>query len=279
MIKQDIIQINDFVFDLRVLGVQNDPMVVLLHGFPETSFMWINLIKDIAPQGFYCVAPNLRGYSKNAVPKGKKHYTIDKLCQDVIGIAAALGKNKFHLVGHDWGAAIGWYLVHEHPEKILSWTALSVPHISAFSKAITTDADQIKKSRYIKNFQIPYLPEMRIRKKDFELFRKLWKHSSTEEIEDYLSVFKNKKSLTAALNYYRANYKVFLKHSIGDIWVPTLLIWGQYDLAIGATSVENGHQYMRKYYKFVKLDAGHWLIQTQFEQLKEEISAHLLKFE
>ena len=278
MIKEEKIKIEALTFDCRVLGDKDDVLVVFLHGFPETSFMWIDLMKEISPKGFYCVAPNLRGYSKDAIPKGKKHYSINKLSADILNITKKLGKEKFHLIGHDWGAVIGWYLTHEYSENILSWSSLSVPHISAFAKAITSNEDQIKKSQYIKNFQIPYLPEMRIRKNDFELFRKLWKNSSEEEINDYLSVFKNKRSLTSAINYYRANYEILRKPSIGNIEVPTLFIWGEKDMAIGAISVENNHQYMKAYYKFIKLNADHWLIQTKFDEIKKEIGEHLLKF-
>lgn len=278
MVQVKNLRINKLIFDCRVSGNKNNELVIFLHGFPETSFMWNHLISEISELGFYCVAPNMRGYSKAARPRRKKNYTIDKLTQDILDIAKTLGKEKFHLVGHDWGAAIGWYLVYHNPKSILSWSALSVPHITAFAKAITTDKDQIKKSKYIKNFQIPYLPEMRLKKNDFELFKKLWKYSSAEEVKDYLSVLKGKRALTAALNYYRANYKIFRTHSIGDIHVPTLFIWGEHDMAIGSYSVENSHQYMKSAYKFVKLNAGHWLIQTKYDEVKIEIIEHVLKF-
>ena len=169
-------------------------------------------------------------------------------------------------------------MVHDYSEFILSWSALSVPHIQAFGYAIANDPIQKRKSQYIKNFQVPFLPELKIRKNDFELFRKLWKHSSNEEVEDYLSIFRNKKALTASLNYYRANAKNFENGAVGDITVPTLFIWGEHDLAIGEVSVEQGHQYMKGYYKFVKLDAGHWLIQTQYNTIKTEVIEHILKF-
>ena len=272
------IKINDFVFDCRISGNKDDQLVILLHGFPESSFMWIDLMQDISALGFYCIAPNMRGYSEGARPKGKQHYTIDKLCQDVLDIAKFVGKEKFHLIAHDWGAVIGWKTVYDNPKAILSWTALSIPHIKALSYAIANDAVQKKKSQYVKNFQVPFLPEMQIRKNDFELFRKLWKHSSEEEVEDYLFIFRNKKALTAALNYYRANYQFLRKLQIGNINVPTLFIWGEHDLAIGAYGVEYSHKYMKSYYKFVKLDAGHWLIQSRYEDIKTEIIEHLLKF-
>ena len=278
MVRRENIEINDLTFDCRILGNKKDDLVIFLHGFPESNFMWIELMKAVSPLGFYCVAPNMRGYSQGARPRGKKHYAIDKLSKDVMDIARYFEKEKFHLIGHDWGAAIGWKTVYENSKSILSWSALSVPHIKAFSYAITNDHDQKKKSQYIKTFQVPFLPEMNIRKNDFTFFKRLWKHSSKEEVEDYLSVFRNKKALTAAINYYRANNKILKANNIGDIAIPVLFIWGEHDIAIGSVGVAQSHQYMKGYYKFVKLDTGHWLIQTKFDMIKEEISLHLLKF-
>ncbi|MEN8248553.1 MAG: alpha/beta hydrolase [Bacteroidota bacterium] len=260
-------------------GKETDELVILLHGFPETSFMYHDLIEGISAKGFYCVAPNMRGYSSGARPSGRKHYTRDKLTQDVIDIAQELGKEKFHLVGHDWGAAIGWQVVHDYPDRILSWTALSVPHTQSFFEAILNDKDQQKKSEYIKMFQFPFLPEMKIRSKNYKLLRKLWYAQSEEEVEDYLAVIKEKGALTAMLNYYRANYKALKRADqetiLGDIQVPTLFLWGSKDIAVGKVAVENGHRFMKGDYKFLELDAGHWLVQEKYDEVKEAIIQHL----
>jgi pimeloyl-ACP methyl ester carboxylesterase len=198
---------------------------------------------------------------------------------DVLNISRFLDKPKFHLVGHDWGAAIGWKLVHDHPNAILSWTGISVPHLQAFGKAITVDREQRKMSQYVKNFQLPILPEMQIRKDNFRLFRKLWKNSDSDEIDDYLEVFRNPKQLTASLNYYRSNYHWLKKATdeqiLGDIYVPTLFIWGKKDVAIGAYSVSESHQYMKNDYEYVELDSGHWLIQTKYQELEKAITKHI----
>ena len=275
------IKIGKLVFDCRTQGNEKDELVIFLHGFPETSYMWKQLMSSLSENGFYCVAPNLRGYSKGACPKGKKHYRLDKLANDVLGISGFLNKSKFHLVGHDWGAAIGWKVVHDYPGSILSWTGISVPHLQAFGKAIMVDKEQGKMSEYIKNFQWPFLPEMQIRKNDFKIFRKLWKNSGSNEVADYLEVFRNPKQLTASLNYYRSNYKLLKKAAadqiLGDINVPTLFIWGNKDLAIGSYSVAEGHQYMKNDYEFFELDAGHWLIQTNYHELKKAITRHIDK--
>ncbi len=269
------ISLGSLRLDCRITGNKGDELLILLHGFPETSYMWRTLMADLAPKGFYCVAPNMRGYSKNACPKGKKQYTIEKLSQDVLDLANAFGKTRFHLIAHDWGAVIGWYLAYHNPSNILSYTALSVPHLKGFFEALKTDADQQERSKYIKMLVIPFVAEYTIRKDDFKLFRKYWKHSSEEELQDYLTIFRVKKVLTAALNYYRANFGKTRTEDIGYIKVPTLFIWGNKDMAIGAKGVALGHEYIKGPYTFLELDAGHWLIQTVYDKIKPTIVKHL----
>lgn len=260
-------------FDCRVQGDQKNDLVILLHGFPETSIMWSRLMIKLSSLGFYCIAPDMRGYSKNACPKGVQHYTIEKLSQDILDIADSFNKKKFHLIGHDWGAAIGWSIVYNHADRIISWTGLSVPHNRAFGKAIKTDKAQRKKSRYIKWFLLPYLPEMMLRRNDYAILRKLWKHSTKEENEHYLAVFGRKESLTAALNYYRANIGKLKSKTIGDIQTPTLFIWGKNDPAVGEVAVRGNQKYMKGEYTFLELEAGHWLIQTKYAEIETAIAS------
>lgn len=277
MVASKKITLNDLEFDYRECGDPKNELVMFLHGFPETSIMWAQLMPEIAALGFYCIAPNMRGYSKNACPKGVKNYTADKIGGDILGIAEALNSDKFHLVGHDWGAAIGWNIVFNHPERILSWTSLSIPHSRAFGKALKEDKQQKKMSRYIGLFLLPVLPELVIRRGDFKAFRKLWKRSSPEVVADYLSVFRRKECLTAALNYYRANFRKGRK-PIGEVATPTLFIWGNKDFAIGAYGAEATAEFMTGEYTFLEVNGGHWLVQSNFEEVKEAVSAHLVKY-
>jgi pimeloyl-ACP methyl ester carboxylesterase len=239
---------NNLTFDCRVSGNPDDELVILLHGFPESAYMWKDLMEEISKQGFYCLAPNLRGYSIGARPNGKKAYSIDKLVDDVLGIVRFAGRDKFHLIGHDWGTVIGWQLVHDHPELILSWSGMSIPHTQAFGEAVVNDEQQRQMIVYMKKFQWPFLPELGIRKNDFAKFRYIWKNCRSDEVEDYLSVFRQKGALTASLHYYRSNYhrlRASAKQQIlGDITVPTLFIWGEQDMAVAPAGVEKGHRYM-----------------------------------
>lgn len=272
------IKVGELEFDCRVSGNEGDELIILLHGFPETSFMWIKLMDKLSSLGFYCLAPDMRGYSQDACPKGVKNYTVNQLSEDILNISDAIRVSKFHLIAHDWGAGIGWNIVFQHPEKIISWTALSVPHSRALGKAIKTNSEQKKKSRYIGFFLLPFLPEILLRKNNFEKFRKLWKHSSPEELQNYLTVFGRKPTLTAALNYYRANFRGGKRQAIGDINTPTLFIWGKNDMAISVAAAENNHKYMTGEYTFLALDGGHWLIQTNYPEVEKAVVDHVIKY-
>lgn len=276
------IKIDELVFDCRVAGNPNDELIMFLHGFPETSYMWRNMIQDLSESGFYCVAPNMRGFSESACPKGKKNYHLDLLASDVLAIAEKLDKPKFHLVGHDWGSLIGWKTVHENPDTILSWSALSFPHVKSFLQALKEDPEQRKKSSYFSTIVFPFLPEMSMRKDDFRIFRKLWIDSSEDEVENYLSVFRNPRQLTAAVNYYRFNIPYLknldVNYLLDKIHTPTLFICGKKDGAIGAFAVKNSHQYMKGPYQYLELDTGHWLVQTKYDEVKNAIMQHVLMF-
>jgi pimeloyl-ACP methyl ester carboxylesterase len=101
------IEANGWRFHCREAGGSGEP-VILLHGFPETSRMWEPLMVTLAAEGYRCVAPDQRGYSPGARPQEADAYRYADLAADVLELARVLGFQRFHLVGHDWGAAAGW---------------------------------------------------------------------------------------------------------------------------------------------------------------------------
>lgn len=284
MAQIDIVnkQVNGMTFKCRVAGNPENEPVILLHGFPETSHMWLPLLERLSENGYYCIAPDQRGYSLKARPTSVKEYEIEKLVSDVVGLADAFGYDKFQLIGHDWGSAIGWGVVAFHPDRVKSWTALSVPHLKAFSDAVRFDKKQKKMSQYMGFFQLRGIAEWMLLRKDKALLTKTWKKSSEEELNEYLEVIANKPALKAALAYYRANYKVLKKGQKMDEYLevktPTLLIWGKKDIAIGPVGVDGTAQYMKGDYQRIDLDAGHWLMQEAFEECAQPILEHLAKY-
>ena len=268
------IKIGEFKFQGLQAGDPGKDLIIFLHGFPEGAVMWENLMQSIAQLGYFCWAPNMRGYSPKALPKGKKAYAMEQLTQDILDMADHFEAQTFHLVGHDWGAAIGWNLVYHHADRIKSWLAFSVPHSRAYGKAWKTDKEQKKKSGYIKWFLLPYLPEWYIKRNDFKGFRRLWRRCSPRELEAYLQIFRHPGSLTAALNYYRANLGKGAPSKLGKVKVKTTFIWGNRDLAVGRKAAELNASYMDGPYHFVELDAGHWLTQEKKEDLERLSLAH-----
>ncbi|MBT6447287.1 MAG: alpha/beta fold hydrolase, partial [Flavobacteriaceae bacterium] len=123
---------DNLIFTCRVAGLENTGgTVILLHGWPETSKMWSKLLPFLSSKNYRVIAPDQRGYSKGARPLKVKDYSAHKLAQDIINIADSFGAKKFHLVGHDWGSGIGWYLSSFNKNRILSFSALAVPHLDA----------------------------------------------------------------------------------------------------------------------------------------------------
>ena len=268
---------NDMTFRCRFASERGEP-VILLHGFPETSHMWVGLLPALEAAGYRCVAPDQRGYSPGARPEGIANYGYRSIAADVVAIADACGFGKFHLVGHDWGAGAGWAAVALFPERIQSWTALSVPHVASFGTAIREDATQRQMSQYITFFQEPGVAEAALSADDFAGLRRIWTESPAEEVEEYLAVFRQPGALAAALNWYRGSRGIDPRDPevvFGPVATPTLLIWGNKDMAIGRVGVEGAAKLMTGPYRFVELDAGHWLIQEAPERVTAEILAHL----
>jgi pimeloyl-ACP methyl ester carboxylesterase len=272
---------NGMVFRARFAGAEvpsNEP-VILLHGFPETSIMWAGLMERLGVEGYRCFAPDQRGYSPGARPGNVEDYEYLKLVSDVMALADALGCARFHLIGHDWGSAVGWALMHLHPDRVCSWTAMSVPHMDAFASAIADDADQRERSRYMGFFMLPEKPESSLMADDFGALRSLWSSIPREQVDEYVSVFSQTGALTAALNWYRANPVLLEKRregpKFGLVQHPTLLIWGNQDIAVGRVAIERTAQYMKGPYRLAELNAGHWLVQEEPERVHDEILRHL----
>lgn len=274
------IQANGMTFRCREAGTSGDA-VILLHGFPETSHMWIELMERLLVQGYRCLAPDQRGYSPGARPEGAEHYRTELIAGDIFALADAWGAERFHLVGHDWGAGAGWAAVGLHPERVLSWTALSVPHLAAFAGAIAGDPDQQKRSQYVSFFQTPGTAEAAFSANEFAGLKGIWSASPPEQVEDYLSVLGQPGALTAALNWYRgagqSRAADAFSHEIGPVATPTLFIWGNQDVAIGRTAAEGNAAEMSGPCEFIELDAGHWLMQEAGEPVTTAIVQHLAR--
>jgi pimeloyl-ACP methyl ester carboxylesterase len=113
---------------LRVALSGKGPLVVLVHGFPESWYSWRHQIPTLAAAGYRVAAPDVRGYGGSDKPEAIEAYAIGEMCADIAGLIEALGEERAILVGHDWGAPIVWNTALFHPEKVRAVIGLSVPH-------------------------------------------------------------------------------------------------------------------------------------------------------
>lgn len=276
------IEASGMTFRCREAGEGGEP-VILLHGFPETSHMWTPLMSLLAQAGYRCLAPDQRGYSPGARPEGREQYQTHLLAADVLALADAWGARAFHLVGHDWGAGVGWRVVMDHPDRVHSWTALSIPHPASYGRAYRDDPDQQQKSQYITFFQEPGAAEAAFAADDWAMLKAIWSASDADERAEYLAQFTAPGALTAALNWYRGSFGMNTgsappAQSERNVATPTLTIWGNQDQAVGRSTTLAQAEYMSGYSRFIELDAGHWLIQERFDEVSREILAHLRQF-
>ena len=272
------LQIGELEFLIRVAGMQNEgPAVVLLHGFPESSIMWTDVLKEAAKEGYRVIAFDQRGYSPGARPKGAEHYHITELTNDVIAIANQLGFEAFHLVGHDWGAVVSWNVAMQHPKRLNSLTALAIPHTGVFFDAVRNHPEQQQRSGYMKTFQKPFLVEYKFIANEQEFFKMMMGDNPKDHLDEYLALQSEYGATTAALNWYRAlniDEIVSQKTYMNKITTPTLYIWGSEDMIIAPAIIPQQKALIESSYREVSLPTGHALIQTQTDTIISEMLSH-----
>ena len=270
-----------YEFKIRIAGYDNTgDDIILLHGFPQTSATWSPLIKAAADQGYRVLAFDQRGYSPGARPAGKENYHIDSLVQDVIGVADAVGLDTFHLVGHDWGAGVGWKTVIDHPQRIKTWTALSIPHVAVFFDSFLHHPEQKKRSSYIGFLRLPILPELLFQVRQKTIFTSIESVWTEEQIKEATAMFREHGALTATMNWYRAlDYKdeQTIASLQKQVTRPTLFIWGQHDMAVAPDIVPLQKPWISSTYEELALDAGHSLMQEKTTIVIETILRHWAK--
>src|SRR5215472_2733735 len=174
--------------------------VVLLHGFPDTSFLWRHQLPALVGAGFRVVAPDLRGRGQSDRPERVGDYRLSTSLTDVAGLLDALSIARAHVVGHDWGAAVAWILAALRPERVERLVALSVGHPAALAHPTL---EQLQKSWYYLLFAIPGLAEAALQQDEWSLLRAFLQGSG--DIERYIADLSQPGALSAALNWYRAN--------------------------------------------------------------------------
>ncbi len=257
------------VLRVRDEGPRDGEPVVLLHGFPQDSSCWAEVVPHLHRAGLRTLAPDQRGYSPGA-PVDVSAYRVPTLADDALAVLDAAGAERAHVVGHDWGGAVAWYLGAHHAARVSTLTVLSTPHPRALARSMTR-SPQLLRSWYTLAFQVPVLPELVL---PHTLGPTLRLSGLPAEIAHrYAARLGDADALRGPLAWYRAAGRRPPWTALGravvspggesrrdEVTVPTTYVWGRRDPVLGRTAaVATAEHVNGSDYLFLELDEGHWL--------------------
>jgi len=223
----------------HVVEAGSGPLVLLLHGFPEFWYGWHKQIPALAER-FRVVAVDLRGYNLSEKPAAG--YDLQTLASDVPALVHALGERRAHVVGHDWGGAVAWGVAALHPDVVDRLTILNAPHPSAYFRELGRNPRQWLESWYIGLIQVPGLADWLLRQDGARVVVRMLRGAavdpsafSREDLAAYRRAILRPGAIRATLAYYRALVRrssLDLTRHFPTIGAPTLVIWGQLDIAL-----------------------------------------------
>jgi len=268
--------------NLHVLqaGSVKDPLVILLHGFPEFSYAWRKQIPYLVEAGYRVWAPDQRGYNLSDKPRGIGSYTVDELVKDVIGLIDAAEEKNAFLVGHDWGGAVAWHVATKYPDRINKMVVLNMPYPKVMNEHLRSNAIQRKRSNYIYFFQIPWLPEIRMKLQNYRGLRDALTNSSLpgtfsdEDLKKYTSAWSKPKAYHSMINWYRAAVqKPVYYEDKPKVTVPTLLIWGELDKFLGIEMAQPSINLCEDGHLIIIEGATHWVQHEKAEEINNLITS------
>jgi pimeloyl-ACP methyl ester carboxylesterase len=265
------IQANGLGFEVADEGAGTP--VVLLHGFPDTSDLWRHQVAALTGAGFRTIAPDMRGRGKSDRPANVAEYALSKIVGDVTGIMDALGVQRAHVVGHDWGAAVAWLVAMLAPDRVDHLVAISV---GAPGAAGLPTLETLQKSWYRILIQFEGLAEDLMQRQDWYLLRQLLQGGG-EEFDRYIANLSPPGALTAGFNWYRANLPV--ERLIGSrgggpqlppVAAPTMGVFGTADQALTEDAMVRSASKVTGPWRYERLEGvGHFIPLDAPEQLNK----------
>jgi len=285
-IRTRTIEANGLTFTIDEAG-EGDDVALFLHGFPESRFSWRHQLPLLADLGWRAVAPDLRGYGDSSRPAGVEAYGIDHLVADAAAIFDAVGAKRRLLIAHDWGAIVAWVFAMEKAKALDGLVIMNVPHPAVFQGALKGNLSQLKKSWYVFFFQLPWLPEKAMTANGAraigEAFRGMAVDKSrfpVEVLAHYQENALKPGAMTAMINWYRANFRggALSRWAPGKaptIDIPTLMVWGEEDAALGIELTEGYEPYVPDFTLQRLPGVSHWVQQEAPEAVNARLEAWL----
>ncbi|MEY4670924.1 MAG: hypothetical protein RLZZ415_803, partial [Pseudomonadota bacterium] len=283
--------------DVLDLGPRDAPVLIFLHGFPDSHRTWRHQIAHLS--GHYrCIAPDQRGYRGSSKPAGVENYTPDKLIGDVFQLADALGVGPFTVVGHDWGGAIAWgvAIMGQLNGRVTRAVVMNAPHPVIFPKLLYTNRQQRQASQYFRVFRDPASDELvaqfglgGVLLKAFGEVPENPKMDPAERaalMEDYA----NREASIAMLNWYRASPMEVLDmdapyalpagwqpSALPKLTIPTLVVWAMEDMALPAANLDGLDEVIEDLTLVQVPGCGHFVQWEAPEQVNAALDAFLAR--
>ena len=261
----------------------SDRLALLLHGFPEHAYSWRHQLPLFAERGYRVWAPNQRGYGNSSIPSGKSAYAIDHLTADIAGLIDASGAREVTLIAHDWGGVVAWELALRALRPVDRLIICNIPHPGRFREELATNKRQRRRSLYAGIFQLPRLPEWFLTRKGAASIDRAFRGMAIDTSrfpDEVLQVFRENAlrpgGATAMLNWYRAAGRGFGQPVPYDVLdVPTLMIWGEADEALGKELTYGTDALVKDFTLRYLPDVSHWVQQEAPEAVNAMIAAWL----
>ncbi len=284
LVESRFIEANGLRFHVKQCG-HGDRLALCLHGFPQSAETWRHLLPTLARLGYRAWAPDLRGYGRSDRPRGVQAYAIERLMEDVAGLIDASGARSTLLVGHDWGAIVAWYFAMRKLRALERLVIVNVPHPAAMERALRGSRRQLLRSWYVFFFQIPGLAERLLAARDGRLLVRALRNSSAPgcfseaALEGYRRAVREPGAARAMVSYYRALLRGGGRRQrrLGYpvIETPTLMIWGEEDVALGKETTEGTDRHVADLQLRFLPGVSHWVPEEAPEAVETMLEAWL----
>jgi pimeloyl-ACP methyl ester carboxylesterase len=250
------------------------PLVLLLHGFPQSSYEYRHLVPALARAGYRAVAPDMRGYGDTSRPARIEDYALQTLGDDIAALVDALGESKAHVLGHEWGGIVAAEAALSHPDKVDRLILVNAAPAITLGRAIHHSRRQRIRSSYVLFYRIPRLPEWLLtaghgRVMSFLLSDRAF---SDEDVAVYRDAICQPRAAWAGLAYYRS-----IARTIKDdadrlrgkrITSPALILWGERDRTLRRDlALRLDKQFTNPPRKVFFPDVGHWVIEARPDEI------------
>lgn len=249
-------------------GDAERPVALLLHGFPDEAHMWDGVISRLHEAGYRCIAPDTVGCGESDMAARVRDYRIAEVDADFMALLDHLVVDRVMVIGHDWGAALAWYLAIHHPERITQLVAVSVGHPTAFARA---GLKQKLRSWYMVYFMMAGLVERMFLGSGWLSARSLM--TSHPGLDAVFARVRQPGRLTAALRLYRANLMTLLLKNFPPAQCPVLGVWSDQDAYLTERPMLESEPRVKAPFRYRKFTGGHWIPLDQPERLASEILA------